>query len=169
MEPKSSQPQAFYRWVDADGRLHVVSSLDAVPTAERAKAERVTLTGKTALGSDGPTATATTATAATTSDWKLEPSSFALGFGAALLLSLLFRMLPNGWRSLSRVAVVLGIAALGTGLYLGAIRRTAGAKDGGALASPTALIEDAKAAVEKMNQRQKEQDEELRKLQTEGR
>jgi hypothetical protein len=36
------------------------------------------------------------------------------------------------------------------------------------MASPSALIEDAKAAVEKLNQRQKQQDEELRQLQAEG-
>ena len=164
MEPTSSQPQAFYRWVDADGRLHVVSSLDAVPKADRARAERVTLTGQTALGSD-PRGAAPAAS----SDWRLDAGSFGLGFGAALLLSLLFRVLPNGWRSLSRVAVVLGVAALLTGLYLGAIRRSTGAKDGSVLASPSALIEDAKAAVESLNQRQKQQDEELRKIQAEGR
>lgn len=161
MEPKSRQPQSFYRWVDAEGRLHVVSSLDAVPSAERARAERVTLNGQTALGGAVPSTPA--------SDWRLEPSSFGLGFGAALLLSLLFRLLPHGWRSFSRIAVVLGVAALLAGLYLGAIRRATGAKDGGALATPGALIDDAKAAVEKLNQRQKEQDEELRKLQAEGR
>ncbi len=163
MDPRSSQPQAFYRWVDAEGRLHVVSSLDAVPNSERAKAERVTLTGQTALPRDAQVATVPV------DAWRLEPGSFGLGFGAALLFSLLFRLLPNGWRSLSRVAVVLGVAALLTGLYLGAIRRTTGAKDGSALAGPSALIEDAKAAVEKMNQRQKQQDEELRRLQAEGR
>jgi hypothetical protein len=159
MEPKSSQPQAFYRWVDSEGRLHVVTSLDSVPRSERAKAERVTFTGETTLGG---------APSATSSEWRLEPGSFGLGFAAALLISLLFRLLPNGWRSLTRIAVVLGIAALLTGLYLGGIRRTTGA-GGASLATPSALIEDAKAAVEKLNQRQKQQDEELRQLQTEGR
>lgn len=161
MEPKSSQPQSFYRWVDAQGRLHVVSSLDAVPSGERARAERVTLSADTSLDRVAAVTPAT--------EWRLEPGSFGLGFGAALLLSLLFRLLPNGWRSLSRVAIVLGVAALLTGLYLGAIRRATGAKDASPLATPSALIEDAKAAVEKLNQRQKQQDEELRKLQAEGR
>lgn len=161
MNPRSSQPQSFYRWVDAEGRLHVVSSLDAVPTAERARAEQVTLSADTALDKAG--------VVTPSPEWRLEPASFGLGFGAALLLSLLFRLLPNGWRTLSRVAIVLGVVTLLTGLYLGAIRRATGAKDTSALASPSALIEDAKAAVEKLNQRQKQQDEELRKLQTEGR
>jgi len=160
MDPKSSQPQAFYRWVDAEGHLHVVSSLDAVPSAQRAKAERITLTGETALGADAP--------AARSSEWRLEPGSFGLGFGAALALSLLFRLMPNGWRVLSRVALVLGAVVVITGLYLGAIRRATGNTTGSAMASPSALIQDAKAAVEQLNSRQKQQEEELRQLQAEG-
>ena len=161
MPPRSSSPQTFYRFVDEKGRLHVVSSLDALPRDQRAGAERVELAPESALGRV-PAATTERA-------WQLEPGSFGLGFGAALLLSLLFRLLPGGWRSVTRVAVVLGISALLTGLYLGSIRRATGQAGGSALASPSALIEDAKSAVEKLNQRQKQQDEELRKLQAEGR
>lgn len=161
MEPLSDKTQAFYRWVDAEGRLHVVSSLDAVPAAYRAKAERLTLQPSTPSGT-GPRDSAAPA-------WKLEPASFALGFGAALVLSLLFRALPGSWRGFSRVVLVAGVALLLTGLYLGAIRRAAGSRDAGPLASPSALIEDAKSAVEKLNTRQRQQDEELRKLQAEGR
>jgi hypothetical protein len=161
MQPDSRKTQAFYRWIDADGRLHVVSSLDAVPPADRGRAERVTLNGATALES--------VPTAAATPSWRPDGGSFALGFGSALLLALLFRLLPNAWRGLTRIAVVLGIAALLTGLYLGSIRRAAGVSGAGALATPSALIEDAKAAVQKLDARQKQQDEELRKIQAEGR
>jgi hypothetical protein len=160
MEPKSSQPQAFYRWVDAEGRLHVVSSLDAVPANQRAQVERVTLTAHSAP----PQALGLSA-----SNWRLDPASFGIGFGVSLVLSLLLRLLPQGWRSLTKVAVVLGAAALLTGLYLGAVRRAAGNSDASALATPSALIQDARNAVEQMNQRQKQQEEELRKLQAEGR
>lgn len=166
MEPKSSQPQAFYRWVDAQGRLHVVSSLDAVPVAERAKAERVTLTGDTAIGSV-PASVPTSAPAKAA--WHFDLGSFGIGVGVALAVALILRWMPGAGRGLLRVAVVLGIAALLTGLYLGSIRRATGASEGGAIATPSAMIEDAKAAVEKLNQRQKQQDEELRKLQAEGR
>jgi hypothetical protein len=165
MDPKSKEPQQFYRWVDAEGRLHVVSSLEAVPSAERARAERVTLTGQTAL----PSVPSRAEPQAEPSAWRFDLGSFGIGFGAALAISLLFRLLPNGWRSLTRVAVVLGLGALLTGLYLGAIRRAAGGGAGGALASPSALIQDAKTAVEQMNQRQKQQEEELRQIQAEGR
>ena len=161
MEPKSEKTQAFYRWVDAQGRLHVVSSLDAVPSAERARAEQVTLNGATALG-EVPGRPAPAAA------WQLDYGSFGLGGGAALVFGLVFRLLPNAWRGFTRVAVVLGVAALLTGLYLGSVRRAAGVTSGGALASPSALIQDAKDAVQKLNERQKQQEEELRKLQAEG-
>jgi hypothetical protein len=161
MPPKSNRSQEFYRWVDADGRLHVVSSLEAVPAAERSRAEHVTLDGATALGS-------VPSRSAATSMWQPDLGSFSLGFGAALVLGLLFRLLPSGWRGVTRVAVVLGIGALLTGLYLGSIRRAAGVSGAGALASPSALIEDAKAAVQKLDARQKQQEEELRKLEAEA-
>lgn len=162
MEPKAS-PQVFYRWVDAQGRQHVVSSLDSVPLAERARAERVELSG-------APVAPALELPrGASEPAWRLEPGSFGLGFGAALVLTLLFRLLPSGWRGLTRVAVVLGAAALLTGLYLGALRRTTGGSDAGALATPSALIDDAKAAVKKLEQRQQQQDQQLRELEAEGR
>jgi hypothetical protein len=159
--PKSEKSQDFYRWVDADGRLHVVSSLDAVPAAERSRAEHVRLDGAAALGSvPSPSVAAAT--------WQPDPASFALGIGAALVFGLLFRLLPGGWRAITRVAVVLGIGALLTGLYLGSIRRAAGVSGAGALASPRALIDDAKAAVQKLDARHEQQEEELRKIEAEA-
>ena len=161
MPPKPDKTQEFYRWVDAEGRLDVVSSLDAVPAAERGRTERVTLNGATSLD--------VVPGAAERSSWRLEPGSFALGFGAALLLSLLFRLLPNGWRGLTRVAVVVAIGALATGFYLGIVRRATGVAGASALATPGSLIEDAKAAVEKVEASRRRQEEELRKIQAEGR
>jgi hypothetical protein len=157
---KPGQTQSFYRWQDAQGRVHIVSSLDEVPLAERAKLGRVDLNGADAVShypSDTP------GTALPKIDW---PSA-AIGFGAALLVAMVFRFVPNGWRWLGRLALVGGIGLLLTGAYLAAVRRSAGF-EGGALASPSALIQDAKTAVEQMNQRQKQQDEELRKIQAEG-
>jgi hypothetical protein len=55
-----------------------------------------------------------------------------------------------------------------TGAYLGLIRRSAGLTGTQAFTSPTALIQDAKTAVEQLNARQKQQEEELRKIQAEG-
>src|SRR6185503_20197783 len=114
MSDTTKDTQAFYRWVDAQGRVHVVTSLDAVPQAARAKAELVALHGAeetTPLVSGGGAA------------WQPEWISFAAGFGAALVLSFLFRLLPNGWKGVTRVVVSLGLAALLTGAYLAAVRR----------------------------------------------
>jgi len=156
MSDKTKDTQAFYRWVDAQGRVHVVSSLDAVPPAARAKAELVTLRGAEE-----------TTPLVSGAAWQPEWLSFAAGFAAALVLSFLFRLLPSGWKGVTRVVVALGLAALLTGAYLAAVRRSAGIA-GGPLASPSALIQDAKDAVDKMNERQKLQEEELKKVQAEG-
>jgi hypothetical protein len=141
--------------------VHIVSSLDEVPAAERANVERVDLNSAEAV-SRYPAATP--GFSLPSIDW----SSFALGFGAALLVAMVFRLLPGGGRWLWKLALVAGIALVLTGAYLGAVRRAAGV-DGAVLAAPSALIQDAKTAVEQMNQRQKQQEEELRKLQSEGR
>ncbi len=67
----------------------------------------------------------------------------------------------------SRAVLVLGVGALLTGLYFSAVRSSTGAQGGSVLTSPSALIQDAKGAVEQMNLRQKQQEEELRRIQTE--
>jgi hypothetical protein len=158
VEPTPGKPQTFYRWVDASGRLHVVSSLDSVPQGERAKAAVVTLQ---------PDATPTLPTAESVARWRPDWISFAVGFGLALVLAALFKVLPNGLRFVSRVALVLGVGVVLTGLYLSAVRGSSGAQGGSVLTSPSALLDDAKAAVEQMNLRQKQQEEELRKIQAE--
>ncbi|HVY30082.1 MAG TPA: hypothetical protein VHB79_26175 [Polyangiaceae bacterium] len=161
MADKPGQTQAFYRFEDAQGRVHIVSSLDDVPVTERAKVRRVDLNSADAV-SRYPAATPGFSMPS------VDGPSFALGFGAALLVGMLLRIVPGGGRWLWKLALIAGIVLVLTGAYLGAVRRAAGI-DGGALAAPSALIQDAKTAVEHMNQRQKQQEEELRKLQAEGR
>jgi hypothetical protein len=155
VEPTQGKPEVFYRWVDAGGRLHVVSSLESVPQAERAKVTVVTMHAEPSLLPRGVENVAT---------WRPDWISLAVGFGVALLLAALFKVLPNGLRFASRTALVLGVGVLLTGLYLGLTRSSAGFQGGGVLTSPSALIEDAKGAVEQMNLRQKQQEEELREL-----
>lgn len=158
MKPTPGNQQTFYRWVDASGRVHIVSSLDGVPQAERTKAVAVSLS---------PDESPTVPRLETETAWRPDWASFGVGFAVALLLAALFKVMPNGLRTASRVALVLGVAVVLTGLYLGAIRRTTGVPGASVLASPSALIEDAKGAVEQMNARQKQQEEELRKIQAE--
>ena len=166
MEPKRAASQTFYRWVDSQGRLHVVSSLDDVPVADRPQAAQVTLNGVEAVGHYPPPAGVSAPGGVA---WQPEWISFAVGFVAALVLAFLYRVLPGGMRWATRAALVVGVGALITGAYLGLVRRTAGLSGSQALASPSALIQDAKSAVEQMNARQKQQDEELRQLQTDPR
>ena len=156
VEPAQGKPQTFYRWVDANGRLHVVSSLESVPLAERGKVAAVT------LHADESTLPSTVASAA---GWRPDWISFAVGFGVALLLAALFKLLPNGLRFVTRIALVAGVGVLLTGLYLSVLRSSTGAASGSVLTSPSALMEDARGAVEQMNLRQKQQEEELRNIQ----
>ncbi|MES1183625.1 MAG: DUF4124 domain-containing protein [Myxococcales bacterium] len=157
MKPTPGNQQTFYRWVDAGGRVHIVSSLESVPQAERAKAAVVSL---------DPDA-APTVPRLPSAGWRPDWVSFGVGFAVALVLAALFKVLPNGMRMATRVALVLGVAAVLTGLYLGVVRGSTGAPDAGGLTSPSALIDDAKSAVERMNLRQKQQEEELKQIQAE--
>jgi hypothetical protein len=85
--------------------------------------------------------------------------------GVALLL--LSRFMPNGLRWLGKLGAFALVAAVLGGLYLGALRRSVGSSSS-LLASPSAIIEDTKRAVEKINQSQKARDEELRRIQNEA-
>lgn len=143
----SAKQQTFYRWVDAEGTVHVSQSLDAVPAAEREKLEQVELQAPEAA-----------------SGFRPDVASFALGFGGALLLSFL---IPQSWRGVARVVAVIGAVVLATGAYLGWLRRSTGADPNAVLASPSALIRDAKAAVEKVNERQRLQQQELQEIEQE--
>lgn len=162
MATKPGNSQSFYRWVDGQGHVHVVSSLESVPAADRGKATLVELNGDESSGQYQTPGSAAFA-------WRPDWSSFAAGFGAALLVSLVLRMLPNSLRWVSRAVLVVAVGALLTAAYLGAVRRSTGMPGASTLAAPSALIEDAKSAVERINQRQKQQEEEIRKIQAEGR
>jgi hypothetical protein len=168
MGPEKSQAQAFYRWVDADGRLHVVSSLDDVPLGARKGVERVELNAAEQAVEHAAQPRSAGQPFGSGQLPALDWLSFGAGFGLALALTLLFRWLPAGLRWLPRLAIVAGVAALLAGAYLGALRRSTGAGTA-TLATPGTLIEDAKSAVEKMNLRQKEQEQELQRIQAEGR
>jgi hypothetical protein len=149
-----STKQTFYRWVDEQGTVHVSQSLDAVPSAERARLQRVELDG-------------TYGVEPTSLKPGFEPDlpSFALGFGGALLLSFL---IPRSWRGVAKVVAVVGGIVLATGAYLGWMRRSTGIEPNAVLASPSAIIQDAKAAVEKVNERQLLQQRELQEIEQES-
>jgi hypothetical protein len=159
VEPKQGKEQSFYRWVDGEGRVHIVSSIGSVPEADRPRAEVVTLDGlpRTELPGIGRVTLR-----------EPEWASFAAGFGAALVLVLVYKLLPSGLRTVSRWAIVIGAGALLTAGYLGWVRRSSSAPGSAALATPAALVDDAKAAVERMNQRQADQQRALREIEAES-
>ena len=156
MRPEPKQSQSFYRWVDAEGRLHVASSLDSVPLSERGKLEQVTLNEAQRSPVD-------------LLDFRPDGFSFALGFAAALFGTLLLRLLPGSWKRATGIVLGLVAIVLLTGGYLAAVRRSAGVEGGGPLAAPSALIQDAKSAVDKMNERQRLRDKQLQEIEQEGR
>lgn len=147
----------FYRYRDPSGRIVIVDSLDRVPASARTSAEPVALAAPPA---------AAVALPESIGGGKLHGPSFGAGAAAALLAALLVFGLLRARGPLVRVLLLGGAVLLGTGAYFGWVRRTAG-QAGPLLESPAALIDDARNAVEKMNERSREQDRVLRELEAE--
>lgn len=162
------QTQEFYRYKDARGHVVIVDSLSAVPRAERATAERIKLDSEPAIEVPVPRATETpraaplpTATQlAELEDLGVHWPSFAVGFGSAVGLALLFFGLRKLSTPLGRFVLFVGGVLLLVAFYLGWLRRSTGQSDS-PFASPSAVIQDARRAVEEMNQRNKKQDQEI--------
>jgi hypothetical protein len=146
----------FYRYRGADGRFVIVDSLDNVPVSERAKVERVDLDGA-AERARHTVAMNGSAAPALAVDWP----SFAGGFGVALTMVALFLAVMRGSVRWLAGLLLAGFAVAGAGAYFGWLHRTNGHTDS-VFASPAALIDDARSAVDKMKQRQIEQDRVIR-------
>ncbi|HKY37255.1 MAG TPA: hypothetical protein VJN18_15030 [Polyangiaceae bacterium] len=163
MGPEQGKAQQFYRYTDTEGRVHIVTSLGSLPPGARGKAELVVLDAEATRAEH----TVPMSGAADAKPFELDGVSFGAGFAVAIVLAAILKMMPEGMRWLPKLAVVVAIAALGTGLYLGYLRKTTGTGSG-PLASPSSIIQDAKDAVEKVNQKQREREAELRAIQAEG-
>jgi hypothetical protein len=159
MAGSAARTEVYYRWTDSGGRVHLVSSLDAVPAAVRPRVERLE------LGVRAAPSVVERAGAAVTSGGSASWLLLAAGLGVVLIAA--SRFMPHGLRWLAKVGVFALVAALLGGLYLGALRRSTGTGDS-LLATPSAIIDDTKQAVEKINQRQMQQQEELRRIQSEA-
>jgi hypothetical protein len=144
---------AIYRYRGPDGRIVVVDSLSEVPEAQRPSAERV-------VAIDRPGA------AATDTPWRFDWPSAGVGFGAAALLAVVLFASRRGSRVVFAVVLVLGLGVLGMGAYFGLLRKSTG-QAGSALASPSAVIDDAKRAVDQMERRNEEQERQIREIQRE--
>ena len=155
--------EQYYRYTGPDGRVYIVQSPESLPPGARDKAEVVSLDPERVreehtLSNDGPR-------------FELQGASFGIGFVCALLLALLYRIMPGGMRWVSRLAIVGGVGIIGAGLYLGYLRKTTtGAGTASSpLASPSALIQDARDAVEKAQTARQKQEQEIRDIQAQGR
>jgi hypothetical protein len=145
------QTQEFYRYRDAQGKIVIVDSLSRVPEAQRAKAERLTFSAP--KPSELPL---TTKVRDFTIDWP----SFGVGFGSAALLALMLLGMRGFSSPLLRIVIFATGAALLAGAYLGLLRRTTG-QSGSALASPSAMIDDARRAVDAVNRRNEQQKKQI--------
>jgi hypothetical protein len=148
----------FYRFTDSSGTVHIVDSLDRVPAAQRERAERIQYDDSLNNG-EAPHqhSVSVLQPPAGLSGWPM----FGLGAGAVLLMVVLLRVLPGARGTLLRAAIALAVVALLGGAYLGWARRVTH-QSGDLLASPSALMDDAKSAVEKMNARLKDQQRQLK-------
>ena len=164
--PRQPAKAMFYRFTDPSGRVHIVDSLDLVPQALRSHAHAISYDEESALPAL-PSAPGVASAPATFPErlralptWQLA----VLAVGAALLIELSFRRMPGALRLLLRVALVAGVVALASSAYFGWLRRTTGQSGAGSLATPGALLDDAKGAVEKMNARVRAQQAELKEI-----
>jgi hypothetical protein len=157
LQSQSSGPTVFYRYHSNDGRVVIVDSLERVPSADRARAERVELEATPARF---PLASEVVAHM----DWP----SFATGFGVALAVAALLSFFGRGSSRLLGFMVVAAVVLAGGGAYFGLLRRTSGQSDA-TFSSPGALIDDARRAVEKANQRGRDQEQLLERIQRESR
>lgn len=89
--------------------------------------------------------------------------SFAMGFAGALSVVLILAMARRTGRILLKVGMFVLIAALISGAYFAWLRRAAGLGDT-KLASPQAMIEDARDAAKAMEKRLKDQQRMLERI-----
>jgi hypothetical protein len=147
----------FYRYRDASGRLVIVDSLDRVPASARGRLEHVALEAP-----PGPAFALPASLGGHAVHWP----SFGAGAAVALLAGLVLFGLRRARGPFVRLLLLGSVVLLGAGAYFGWVRRTAG-HEGALLESPAALIDDARSAVQKMNERGREQERVLRELEAE--
>jgi hypothetical protein len=154
--PRLSAPPAvgvYYRARDAEGREYIVDSRDQLPAALRERAQRIEVLPVATLQEPK------TPSLTKRIDWP----SLAIGFGLGALLVGLGLSARRGSGPLSKLALFGAVAVLLMGLYFGWLRRMSGA-GGSTLSTPSALIDDAKRAVDRMNERNRKQEQLLQEL-----
>lgn len=139
--------QEFYRYQNERGVTVIVDSLSRVPEAARARAERVSLSGEPSLRTEDEPLTV---------DWP----SFGAGFGTALVLAMVLMTFRRFSSPLARLVLFAIGGLLASSVYLGWLRRTTGQSEQ-AFGAPSALIDDARRAVEALKKRNQHQAEQI--------
>jgi hypothetical protein len=149
---KPAEGATVYRYTDG-GRVVIVDSLSRVPARLRASVEAIPVEAPAAM----------TLPALRELPERVHWPSFVAGAGAALVLTFAVLAVRRRVSGLLRWALVAGVLALAAGAYFGWLRRLGGQGEE-LLASPQRLIEDARANVQRLNERSKEQERVLREL-----
>jgi uncharacterized membrane protein (Fun14 family) len=144
--------QVFYRFTNPEGRLVITDTPPGGPAPTGGPAEVVVL--------EPPPPKSIVSGLEMRSLW----IGVGLGIAGGFLLSWVLRIVP---RMVARFVIGAAILVVAGLAYLGWMRRSTGLSQDLA-ATPQALVEDAKQAVEKMNARMREQDEQLKKLENES-
>jgi hypothetical protein len=154
--PRVSAPRGvgvYYRARDAQGREYIVDSRDQLPAALRERAQRIEVLPVATL--QEPRAPSV----AKRIDWP----SFAVGFGLGVLLVGVAVGVRRGFGPVAKLALLAALAVVLAGAYFGWLRRMSGQGDS-TLSTPSALIDDAKRAVDQMNERSRKQEQILQEL-----
>ena len=160
--PGDESRQTFYRYEDASGRVVIVDSIDKLPKHARDNAKSIELEE----APDLPAVPSLTGNAAAKPDFHL--GSFALGIGVAVIfVAVAFLLKRSGSLFLAKLLGGAALVALIGGLYLGLLRRSTGQSDE-LWSSPTAIVDDARRAVDQANQSRRKQEELLDQIQREA-
>lgn len=142
--------ETFFQYLDASGAVHLVDRLDKVPEAFRGQAHKIEL----------PVAEVAALKETLTGGQSIDPLSFGFGFAAAMALSALLWVVRGTAKLALKLAILVLLGILGTGLYLGYVRRSAGLSEQ-LLSDPKQLVDDAREAAERLDERRKATEKEL--------
>jgi hypothetical protein len=166
-EPEKSK---FFTYEDGDGHVFVVDSLEQIPAKYREIAKQLSLEDarreiakleKKGLKDAKEVQREVGDVIPFVKD--LDLPSVAVGFASAMVMVLAVSIVKRIGRFALKVALIVVILSLLVFAYLGWLRRAAGLSDD-ALASPKAIIEDAKKAKDGFQKRLDDQEESLKKI-----
>ena len=181
VEAKGPRGELF-SFIDDDGHQLIADSIEAIPKEFRDAAKKVNVTeakkAVKALEARAVRAKDTGMKKAREAQREvgdvvpfvkdLEIPSVLFGVALALVIELVTSVFRRTGKTVAKLGMVVLIVALIAGAYFAWIRRVAGLGDT-RLASPTAMVDDAKRAAKRMQDKLSQQEKILKKLETEDR